>query len=55
MITKTRSGQTKGKVVLNKGDHTQGNGTERSCWYGNDYLLLARVKRTLSAVRNRSA
>ena len=32
-----------------------GNGTERSCWYGNDYLLLARVRRTLAAVTNRSA
>ena len=32
-----------------------GNGTERSCWYGNDYILLARVKRTLAAVTNRSA
>lgn len=31
------------------------NGTERSCWYGNDFLLLGRVKRTLAAVTNRSA
>ena len=35
--------------------NTQGNGTERSCWYGNDYIILARVKRTLAAVSNRSA
>ena len=35
--------------------NSDGNGTERSCWYGNDYLLLARVKRTRSAVTNRSA
>jgi hypothetical protein len=35
--------------------NSRGNGTERSCWYGNDYLLLARVKRTLAAVSNTSS
>merc|ERR1712203_1223992 len=32
-----------------------GNRTERSCWYGNDYVLLGRVKRTLEDITNRSA
>ena len=31
-----------------------GNGTERSCWYGNDFIILARVRRDLASLTDLS-